>query len=208
VTVEVYQGERPMAEDNRKLGTFDLSGIPPARRGVPQIEVTFKLDANGILNVAAKDKGTGKLQTITITASTGLSEKEIERMVKDSEQFAEKDKDRKELAEARNQADHAIYATEKALQDYAEKLSAGDKEKIQKSVDALKKAKESDKVDEIKRAVEEVNKATHEFSKTLYEEAAKQQQASAQTGTSSEAQPKAGKGESGEKIIDADFKTK
>jgi molecular chaperone DnaK len=131
-------------------------------------------------------------------------------MVKDGEQFASKDKERKELAEARNQADHAIYATEKALRDYADKVSAADKEKIEKSVEALKKVKEGDKVDEIKRAIEEVNKTTHEFSKALYEEAAKKQ-GSAQTGTSSDVPPPqkpAGKGEGDEKIIDADFKTK
>ncbi len=206
VTVEVYQGERPMAEDNRKLGTFDLTGIPPAPRGAPQIEVTFKLDANGILNVAAKDKGTGTRHDITITASTGLSEKEIERMVREGEQFASKDKERKELAEARNQADHALYATEKALRDYGDGMAAGDKENVEKAVAALKKAKEGDQTDEIKRSMDELNK----FSKTLYEQAAKKQ-ASAQTGTSSDAPPPpkpAGKGEGDEKIIDADFKTK
>ncbi len=212
VTVEVFQGERPMAEDNRKLGTFDLTGIPPAPRGVPQVEVTFKLDANGILNVAAKDKGTGKRHDITITASTGLSDKEIDRMVKESEQFASKDKDRKELAEARNQADHAVYATEKAVRDYGDKLSAEEKEKIEKAVEALKKAKDSDKADEIKRSIEEVNRASHELSKKLYEEAATKQSASGAEagGPPPEPGPRkpSGKGEGDEKIIDADFKTK
>jgi molecular chaperone DnaK len=209
VTVEVFQGERPMAEDNRKLGNFDLTGIPPAPRGVPQVEVTFDVDANGILNVSAKDLGTQKQAQIRITASTGLSEKEIERMVKDSEQFAAKDQERKDLAEARNQADHAVYATEKALRDHADKLGAGDKEKIEKAVEALKKAKEGDQPADIKRAIEEVNKVTHEFSKTLYEEAAKRQASAGQTGTSSDGSKKpAGKGEGDEKIIDADFKTK
>jgi molecular chaperone DnaK len=214
VTVEVFQGERPMAEDNRRLGNFDLQGIPPAPRGVPQIEVKFKLDANGILNVSAKDKGTGKEQQITITASTGLDEKQIEKMVKDAEAYADKDKARKELAEARNQADHVIYATEKALRDYADKISAGEKEKVEKAVEALKKAKDSEKADEIKRATEAVTQASHEFSKHLYEEAAKKQAAAgggSQTGSSNgESQPApGGAGKPGdEKIIDADFKTK
>ncbi|HEX7901403.1 MAG TPA: molecular chaperone DnaK [Planctomycetota bacterium] len=206
VTVEVYQGERPIAEDNRKLGNFDLTGLPPAPRGVPKIEVTFKINADGLLNVTAKDKGTGKSADIKITASTGLSEKEIEKMVKDAEQFGEKDKQRKELAEARNQADHVAYAAEKAVKDYGDKLSAGDKEKIEKAVADLRKAKDGEKIDDIKRAMEEVNKATHEFSKQLYEEAAKKNQAEAPAGGGDA--PKPGPKDGDEKIIDADFKTK
>src|ERR1043166_6802747 len=135
VTVEVFQGERPMADDNRKLGNFDLTGIPPAPRGVPQVEVAFDLDASGILNVTAKDLGTNKSQNIRITASTGLDEKEIQKMVRDAEQFSDKDKELKEVAEARNQADHVVYSTEKAMQEYGEKLSASDKEKIQKALE-------------------------------------------------------------------------
>jgi molecular chaperone DnaK len=209
VTVEVYQGERPMADDNRKLGNFDLQGIPPAPRGVPQIEVAFDIDVNGLLKVSAKDIATGKQQEIRITASTGLDENEIKKMVKDAEQFADKDKSRKEIAEARNQADHTIYATEKAMREHGEKLQAGDKEKIEKSLEGLKKVKDGEKADEIKRAIEDVNKTLHEFSKTLYEAAAKN--APPETGTSSAGGPKPGaKGgpEGDEKIIDADFKTK
>ncbi len=210
VTVEVYQGERPMAEDNRKLGNFDLAGIPPAPRGVPQVEVTFDIDANGILNVSAKDLGTGKQQEIRITASTGLNEKEIQKFVKDAEQFADKDRERKELAEARNQADHAIYSTEKLLREYAEKLSAADKEKIEKAVEKIRKAKEGDRADEIKRALEELNQASHEFSKALYEEAAKKRGAEQAPPPAQPGAPKGGEAEggSGEKIIDADFRTK
>jgi molecular chaperone DnaK len=207
VTVEVYQGERPMAEDNRKLGNFDLTGLPPAPPGVPKIEVTFKINADGLLNVTAKDKGTQKQAEIKITASTGLSDKEIEKMVKDSEQFSEKDKQRKELAEARNQADQVAYATEKAIKDYGDKLAGSDKEKIEKAVADLRKAKEGDKAEDIKRALEEVNKATHEFSKQLYEEAAKKGQAPPGAGEAPQG-AKQGGDEGGEKIIDADFKTK
>jgi molecular chaperone DnaK len=219
VTVEVYQGERPMAEDNRKLGNFDLTDIPPARRGEPKIEVKFKLDANGILQVSARDKGTGRQQQIQITASTGLDEKQIEKRVKDAEAFSEKDKSRKELAEARNMADHTAYATEKALKDYGDKISAGEKEKVEKALEKLKKAKESDNAVEIKKSIEEVTQASHEFSKHLYEEAAKQQGAAQAAGGPGAPPPpqnggdpgaKAGsKGGAGdEKIIDADFKTK
>ena len=206
VTVEVYQGERPMAEDNRKLGNFDLTGIPPAPRGAPKIEVTFKINADGLLNVTAKDKGTGKQADIKITASTGLSEKEIEKMVKDAEQFGEKDKQRKELAEARNQADQVAYGAEKAMKDYGDKLGAADKEKIEKAVADLRKAKDGDDIGAIKRALEEVNKASHEFSKQLYEEAAKKGQAPPPG--AGEAPPQGGPKGGDEKIIDADFKTK
>lgn len=173
VTVEVYQGERPLAEDNRKLGNFDLSGIPPAPRGVPQIEVAFDLDPNGILNVSAKDLGTGKQQQIKVTASTGLSDKEIEKMVKDAEQFSGKDKEKKDLAESRNQADHAVYAAERAIREYGDRMAAADKEAVGKGIEKLKKAKESEKAEEIKLAIEEVNKTLHAFSKTLYEQGAK-----------------------------------
>src|SRR6185295_529463 len=155
-------------------GNFDLTDIPPARRGDPKIEVKFKLDANGILQVSARDKGTGRQQQIQITASTGLDEKQIEKMVKDAEAFADKDKSRKELAEARNMADHTVYATEKALKDYGDKISAEEKTKVETALEKLRKAKEAD---EIKRAIEEVSQASHEFSKHLYEEAAKKQAA-------------------------------
>jgi molecular chaperone DnaK len=210
VTVEVYQGERPMADDNRKLGQFDLTGIPPAPRGVPQIEVTFDIDANGILHVSAKDLATGKEQQIKITATTGLSEADIQRMVKEAEQFADKDRQRQELAEARNQAEHAIYSTEKMLREYADKIPAGEKEKIERAVEKLKKTKEADRADEIKRALEELTRASHEFSKTLYEEAARRRgsAASPEAGSSSDGGGRASSAGSGEKVIDADFTTK
>lgn len=174
VTVEVFQGERPIAGDNRKLGNFDLAGIPPAPRGVPQIDVAFDIDANGILNVSAKDLGTGKQQQIRITAGTGLSDKEIEKMVKDAEQSAGKDKERKDLAEAKNRAEQMIYASERTLQEHADKIGAAEKEKIEKALEALRKAKESEKADDVKRATDEASAAVHEFSKALYEGAARQ----------------------------------
>lgn len=172
VSIEVYQGERPMATDNRKLGTFDLAGIPPAPRGVPQVDVAFDIDANGILQVTAKDLGTGKSQEIRITAGTGLSDKEIDRMMKDADSYSDKDKELKALAETRNQADHSIYATEKMIREHADKIKDADKTRMEEAVEVLRKAKEGDKIDEIKKASEELNRATHEFSKTLYEGAA------------------------------------
>lgn len=174
VTVEVFQGERPIAGDNRKLGNFDLAGIPPAPRGVPQIDVAFDIDANGILNVSAKDLGTGKQQQIRITAGTGLSDKEIEKMVKDAEQSAGKDKERKDLAEAKNRAEQTIYATERTLREHADKIGTAEKEKIEKALEALRKAKESENTDDVKRAIDETSAAVHEFSKALYEGAARQ----------------------------------
>ncbi|RPH39949.1 MAG: molecular chaperone DnaK, partial [Planctomycetota bacterium] len=196
VTVEVYQGERPMAEDNRKLGNFDLTGIPPAPRGMPQIEVKFDIDANGILHVTARDKGTGKEQAIRITAGTGLDEKQIQKMVREAEEMAERDKGRKELAEARNQADHAIYTTEKLLREQGDKVTGGNKESITRALEALKRVKDSDRMDDIRQGVTDLQTATHDFSKQVYDAAtAKPQEPSA-----------AGPG--GEKVIDAEFKAK
>jgi len=201
VTVEVYQGERPMADDNRKLGNFDLTGIPPSPRGVPQIEVTFDLDANGILHAKARDKGTGKEQEIRITAGTGLDEHQIQKMVKDAESMAERDKVRKELAETRNLAEHAVYTTQKTLREYGDKLSPGDKGKIEAAVERLQKVKDGDQLEEIKRATEEVNRTLHEFSKTLYETARNE---GAQASSQGAAPGRGGEGN----VVDAEFRTK
>jgi molecular chaperone DnaK len=218
VTIEVYQGERPMANDNRKLGNFDLDGIPAARRGVPQIEVSFDMDANGILNVTAKDLGTNKQQQVTIKGSTGLNEAEIKKMVSEAEQYGEEDKKRKELVEAKNQADHILYQTDKTLKDNADKLPAGDKEKIEKAAENLKKAREGENLDEIKRAMDELGTVSQEFSKKLYEEAARAQASAGaaapppppppQAGGEGPPPPPEGKGPGGEKIIDAEFESK
>jgi len=207
VTVEVYQGERPMADDNRKLGNFDLAGILPAPRGLPQIEVTFDIDANGILGVSAKDLATSKSQQIRITATTGLGEKEIEKIVKDAESFADKDRERKEAAEVRNQADHVIYTTGKMLHEYADKLGPQDRENIGKAVENLKKAKDGGQAEDIRRAIEAVHHASHDFSKTLYEEAARKRGGTDEPGNGPSGVPGAEK-PGGEKVIDADFTTK
>jgi molecular chaperone DnaK len=208
VTIEVYQGERPMADDNRKLGNFDLTGIPSAPRGMPQIEVKFDIDANGILNVSARDKGTGREQQIRITAGTGLDEKQIQKMVREAEEMADRDRQRKELAEARNQADHAVYTTEKLLRENADKGSGRSKEGIERALESLKRVKDSSSSDEIRRAVAELQTATQEFSKQLYEAAAARPQEPPASGPGPQGAPGGEGGGGGENVIDAEFKTK
>ncbi|MCT4605288.1 MAG: molecular chaperone DnaK [Marinisporobacter sp.] len=174
VDIHVLQGERQMAGDNITLGRFQLGGIMPAPRGVPQIEVTFDIDANGIVNVSAKDKGTGKEQKITITASTNLSDEEIEKKVKEAEQFAEEDQKRKDAIEAKNKADTMVYETEKALKEVGDKISAEEKANVETKLEALKKALESDNAEEITKATEELTTAFHALSQKMYQEAAQQ----------------------------------
>ncbi|MEW6115324.1 MAG: molecular chaperone DnaK [Nitrospirota bacterium] len=168
VTVKVYQGEREMANDNKLLGIFELVGIPPAPRGVPQIEVTFDIDANGILNVSAKDRGTGKEQSIKITASSGLTEEEVKRMMRDAEAHAAEDKKKKELIEARNQAEAQTYTIEKSLQEYGDKISAADKQAIEAAIEQCKKAKDGNDAQAIKTALEELMRASHKIAEQLY----------------------------------------
>ena len=171
VEVHVLQGERPLARDNRTLGRFQLIGIPPAPRGVPQIEVTFDIDANGIVNVSAKDLGTGKEQKITITASSGLSKDEVDRMMKDAESHAEEDKRRKEEIEARNRADQAVYAAEKMLQDMGPKLSGTDKAAVETAIEQLKSAISSNDTAAMNRAMEQLTQAQHHAAEALYKNA-------------------------------------
>ena len=171
VEVHVLQGERPLARDNRTLGRFQLVGIPPAPRGVPQIEVTFDIDANGIVNVSAKDMGTGKEQKITITASSGLSKDEVERMMKDAESHAEEDKKRREEIEARNRADQAVYAAEKMLQDMGAKLAASDKAAVESAVESLKSAMSANDTAAMNRAMEQLTQAQHKAAEALYKQA-------------------------------------
>ncbi|NLM45213.1 MAG: molecular chaperone DnaK [Firmicutes bacterium] len=174
VEIHVLQGERPMAADNKTLGRFILDGIPPAPRGVPQIEVTFEIDRNGIVSVSAKDLATKKEQKITITASTGLSEEEIQKMVREAEQYAAEDKKRKELADARNEADNLAYSTEKMLKDLGDKVDGAKKSEIEAALARLREAAKKDQVGEIKSAIENVTKYLHELSAQLYSQGQQQ----------------------------------
>lgn len=176
VEIHVLQGEREMARDNRTLGRFNLVGIPPAPRGVPQVEVAFDIDANGIVNVSAKDLGTGKEQKITITASSGLSEDEIKKMVKDAELHAEEDKRKKEEVEARNQADSLIYNTEKTLKENRDKLSDADAKAVEDAIKDAKAAMESGDVNQIREKMDILTKASHQLAEVMYKQAQAQQQ--------------------------------
>lgn len=200
VDIHVLQGERPMAADNVTLGRFQLSGILPAPRGVPQIEVTFDIDANGIVNVSAKDLGTGKEQKITISGNSGLSEEDIERMMKDAESHAEEDAKRKEAAEARNEADTLIYSSEKTVSDLGDKVSADDKAKIDSAREDLKKALEGDDVKVIKEKTQVLSKELHELSTRIYQAQAEQGQ-----GAEGQAANDAG-AKSDDDVVDADYK--
>ncbi len=191
VTIHVLQGERSMASDNMSLGRFNLEGIPPAPRGVPQIEVTFDIDANGILNVSAEDKATGKEQQITITASTNLSEEDVERMVSQAKRHEAEDRKRKELIEARNKADQLVYQMEKMLREMGDKVSAEDRGKIENIIEDLKKAKDSDDKERIERLIEQLQQASQAIGQQMYA----QQQAAAggpQPGAGPQAGPQAG----------------
>jgi molecular chaperone DnaK len=215
VDIHVLQGEREFARDNRTLGRFQLADIPPAPRGVPQIEVTFDIDANGILNVSAKDMGTGKEQSIKIQASSGLSDDEVEKMAKDAEAHAEEDKQRREVVDLKNQADQLVYSTEKTLKEHGEKVSAEIRGNIESALNNLKEAAKGDDGEAIKRNIEQLGEASQELGKILYEEAAKQQAAAG-----GEPQPGADAGqgaapEEGEvrrkgddDVIDAEFESK
>ncbi len=176
VDIHVLQGERPMASDNKTLGNFQLTNIPPARRGVPQIEVTFDIDTNGIVNVRAKDLGTNKEQSITITSSTNLSDEEIDKMMKEAEANKEADQKRKEEAEVRNEADSIIFATEKALKDLDDKISEEDKKKAEDLMADLKKSLDGSDIDDIKKKTEELNKVAMDLAAKVYENAAKEKQ--------------------------------
>jgi len=197
VTIKVYQGEREMAADNKLLGNFDLIGIPPAPRGVPQIEVTFDIDANGIVSVSAKDKGTGKEQTIKIQASGGLSEADIEQMVKDAERFAEEDKKRRAAAEARNQADSLVHATEKQLAEHGERIDAATKAEVETAIAAVKTALEGGDADEINAKAQALTQAAMKMGQQIYEA----QQASAAPEGDGAAAPET----PAEDVVDAEF---
>jgi molecular chaperone DnaK len=207
VSIHVLQGEREMASDNRTLGRFDLVGIPPAPRGMPQIEVTFDIDANGIVHVSAKDLGTGKEQKIKIESSSGISEDEIDRMVKDAESHAAEDKERRETIDVRNQADTLVYQTEKTLGEHGDKVPESEKQAIQDAVAELKKVKDSGTADEIKAKMEALTQASHKLAEAMYKEAQSQQQAAQQAAPEQETTGAQEQGATGgdEDVVDADF---
>lgn len=201
VEIHVLQGERQMAAGNKTLGRFILGDIPPAPRGVPQIEVTFDIDANGIVNVSATDKGTNKTQKITITSSSGLSDDEVERMMKDAEAHAEEDRQRKELIEAKNNADQLVYSTEKTIKDLGDKVDASEVEKANAAKDKVKAAIDSDDLEQIKSATEELTEIVQQLSVKLYEQAAQAQQAQGGEGNADGATGSAKK----DNVVDADY---
>lgn len=192
VSIKVLQGEREMAADNKLLGMFELVGIPPAPRGVPQIEVTFDIDANGIVHVSAKDLGTGKEQSIRITASSGLSKEEIDKGIKDAQAHAEEDKRKRELAEARNEADNLIYTVEKSLTEYGDKLTTSERGQISDAIDRAKRVKDGDNISEIRSAIQDLSRVSHKFAEEIYK-------AAGRTTGPSEAGPRE------EKVVDAEF---
>jgi len=215
VDIHILQGEREFANDNRTLGRFQLTDIPPAPRGIPQIEVAFDIDANGILNVSAKDLATGKEQSIEIKSSSGLSEQEIEKMKAEAESHAEQDKQKRQVVDLKNQADQLIYTTEKTLKEHGDKVGADSRGKIESAVNNLKEAVKGENADAIKKAIENLGTASQELGKILYEEAAKKQQSgSSQAGPSGGEQQQAPPGEGevrkkgGDDVIDAEFEAK
>lgn len=206
VSIHVLQGERDMAIDNRTLGRFDLVGIPPAPRGMPQIDVTFDIDANGIVHVSAKDLGTGKEQSIKIQASSGLSEEEIRKMVKDAEAHGEEDRKKKSLVEARNKADQMIYTTEKTLKEYGDKISADEKKNIEEKMEKVRQAMKGENIDEINRSIDELMQASHKIAEQMYKQTAGAQQQTASQEPPKEEKKEEKKEDKGkEGAVDADF---
>jgi len=203
VTIRVFQGEREMANDNKLLGQFDLVGLPPAPRGMPQVEVTFDIDANGIVHVSAKDLATQKEQSIKITASSGLSKEEVEKLVKDAQAHTDEDKKRRKTAEAKNQADTLIYQTEKNLSEHGDKIAAEDKTKVEEAVAALKKAMEGTDPEAIESATQALTTASHKLAEEMYKAASAS--AAAGSGASAEGGTGAGETKTDEKVVDAEF---
>ncbi|MBI3356356.1 MAG: Hsp70 family protein, partial [Nitrospirae bacterium] len=201
VTIRVFQGEREMANDNKLLGQFDLVGIPPAPRGMPQVEVTFDIDANGIVHVSAKDLATQKEQSIKITDSSGLSKEEVEKLVKDAQSHTEDDKKRRKLAEAKNQADNLVYQTEKNIAEYGDKVTEEEKTKIRDAVATLKKALEGTDAEAIESATQTLMTASHKLAEEMYKKAA------SATGAQSAGPGGDGAGstKTDEKVVDAEF---
>jgi molecular chaperone DnaK len=201
VSIHVLQGERAMAGDNKTLGRFELVGIPTAPRGVPQIEVAFDIDANGIVHVSAKDLGTGKEQSIRITASSGLSKDEIDKLTREAESHMEDDKRKKDLIEARNQADSLVYQIEKNIREFGDKIDAAEKAKIEDHVASVKKAMEGDDAGAIRSAQDELARTSHKLAEAMYAKTSGQQQ----PGAGPEAGPKAAGGKKDDNVVDAEF---
>jgi len=211
VDINVLQGERPMAKDNTSLGRFQLVGIPPAPRGVPQIEVSFDIDANGILNVKAQDKGTGKEQKITIKHSSGLTEEEIQKKVKEAEQYADDDRKQKEKVELHNQADTLIYTTEKTLKDAGEKVNDSTKNEINDHISQLRKAMQDDDIDQMKSGIEKLTNSSHKLAEEMYKQSASQEQEQGKTdeagpSADSQEQEESSDSQKEEKVYDAEYK--
>jgi molecular chaperone DnaK len=200
VSIHVLQGERQMASDNKTLGQFELADIPPAPRGVPQIEVTFDIDANGIVHVAAKDKATAKQQSIRITAASGLSEDEINRMVKDAELHADEDKKKRELVDTKNSAEALIDQTQKTLKEHGGKVDEATRKSIEAAIEDLKKAKDSDNAEMLKQKIEALSQASHKLAEVMYQQAS-------QDGSTGQGGPGAGPSASpqDDDVVDADF---
>ncbi len=207
VTIRVGQGERPMFNDNKQLGQFDLMGIPPAPRGVPQVEVTFDIDANGIVHVSAKDLGTGKEQRIKITGSTTLSKDEIERMKNEAKQHEEEDRKKRELIDAQNNADSVIFQTKKVLEEFADKVDAGTKKKIEDKINDLEEVRKGEDAQKIQKTVDDLNKVVQEIGMKVYQEAAAKQQADGKN-NQAHAGHDTGKKSDDDNVVDAEFKEK
>ncbi|NQU75491.1 MAG: Hsp70 family protein, partial [Planctomycetes bacterium] len=205
VTIHVLQGEREFAGSNRTLGRFNLTGIPPAQRGVPQIEVTFNIDANGILNVSATDMASGKKQSIEIKGSSGLSDAEVEQMKKDAEVHAEEDKQRRQLIDLKNQADHLAFAAEKTLKDQGEKVPQDSRSNVESAINSLRETLKGDDAEAIKRAMENLEKASHKIAEAMYEKVKTQE---GQTGQAPTEKPADKKGDDGGDVIDAEYEVK
>jgi molecular chaperone DnaK len=207
VEIHVLQGERSIARDNKSLGRFHLDGIPPAPRGIPQIEVTFDIDANGILNVSAKDKASAKAQSIRIEHSSGLTKEEIEKMKQEAKAHSAEDQKKKEMIDIRNQGDQVVYQTEKQIKDMGDKIESDDKNKLETAIGRLKEALKADNVDEIKSSIDGVNQVWSEVSQKLYQQASQEEgpQQGAQAGAEQEAGSKEGAKKDDKNIEDADY---
>jgi molecular chaperone DnaK len=209
VEIHVLQGEREMAKDNRTLGKFHLVGIPPAPRGVPQVEVTFDIDANGILNVSAKDRATGKTQNITITSSSGLNKDEVEKMVKEAQAHSEEDKKRREMVDLRNQADSLAYNLEKLLADNKDKIDAGQAKEIEEAVAETRKAMEGEDAEALKKALERVTSLSHRVAESLYKAAGPQSgEGNGPSGPSAGGAAPSGSGKPADDVVDAEYTVK